>query len=167
MCDLVTGLMIAGTAIGAYGQVQAGNAAAAAANYQAQVATMNAGFAEKRAADALTRGKEEEERVRREGGQLMGQQTAQMAAAGLDLGFGSPLDVLIDTSTGIELDALRTRRNAALEAEDFDRQAWNYKADAGMSRAEGKNAKQAGRIGAVGTLLSGGAKAGQYRASIA
>lgn len=166
MCDPITAMMVAGSAIGAYGQIQAGNAASAAANYQAQVATMNAGFAEKRAQDALMRGQEEEERVRREGGQLQGQQTAQMAAAGVDLSFGSPLDVLIDTSMGIELDAMRTRRNAALEAEDFDRQAWNYRADAGMSRAEGKNAKTAGYIGAAGSILSGGAKAATYRASI-
>lgn len=166
MCDLVTGLMVASTAIGAAGQIQTGRAQNAAAQYQAQVATINAGFAEKRAADALARGREEEARVRREGAQLQGQQTAQMAAAGLDLGFGSPLDVLIDTATGIELDALRTRRNAALEAEDFDRQAWNYRADAGMSRAEGKNAQTAGYIGAAGSILSGGAQAAKYRASI-
>lgn len=158
--------MIAGTAIGAAGQIQAGNAQAAAAGYQAQVATMNAGFAEKRAADALARGQEEEDRVRREGEQVKGTQIAQMAAAGLDLGFGSPLDVLINTTVGIEMDALRTRRNAQLEAEDFDRQAWNYRADAGMRTAEGKNAKTASKIGAAGTILSGGAKAGQYRASI-
>jgi hypothetical protein len=126
----------------------------------------NAEFADRRALDALMRGQEEEQRVRAEGAQVKAKQTVGMAAAGLDLSFGSPLDVLVDTSVGIELDAMRTKRNAALEAEDFDRQGWSYRAQAGLDRSEASAARTGGMIGAVGTVLGGAAKVGQYRVSI-
>ena len=166
MCDLTTGLMIAASAAGAYGQIQASEAQAEAAQMSAQINQTNALFADRRARDALIRGQEEEQRVRQEAHQLEGRQTVGMAAAGLDLSFGSPLDVLVDTQIGMELDSMRARRNAALEAEDFDRQAWSYRAQSGLDRAEASSARTGGMIGAAGTLLSGGARAGQYRARI-
>lgn len=166
MCNVMA-LTLASAIVGGVGQMQAASAQAAAANYQAQVNLTNATLAENRARDALMRGAEEEQRVRQEGGQLQGRQVAQMAAAGLDLTFGSPLDILTDTAVGIEMDALRTRRNAAVEAEDYDRQAWGYRAQAGLDQAEARNARAAGRIGAVGSILSGANSYYRYRASIA
>lgn len=165
MCN--PALLIAGsTAMSVVGGIQASNAEAAASMYSAQVNEQNAKFAERRARDALLRGKEEEQRVREEGNQLKGQQIAGMAAAGLDLGFGSPLDVLVDTTTGIELDAARVRRNADLEYDDYMRQGWSYRANASMDRASAANAKTAGRIGAIGSVIGGGADYYKYRASI-
>jgi hypothetical protein len=152
--------------LGAVGSVYSANAEASAAKYSAQINERNAQFAERRARDALDRGREEEQRVREKGNQLKGQQVAQMAAAGLDLGFGSPLDILVDTTVGIELDSARTRRNAALEADDYDRQAWSYRAQASLDRATAKNARAAGRIGAAGSVLSGVTNASVYRAKI-
>lgn len=166
MCDLVSGLMMASAAVGAYGQIEAGNAQAQAAQMSAEINQRNALFAERRAMDAIMRGQEEEQRVRQEGHQLKGRQTVQMAAAGLDLSFGSPLDILVDTQIGMELDAMRTRRNAALEAEDFDRQAWSYRAQAGLDTMEASSARSGAMIGAVGTLVGGGANVARYRASI-
>jgi hypothetical protein len=160
-------LLVASTAVGAVGQVQAASANAAASNYSAAVNDQNARFAEKRARDALERGKEEENRVRQEGAQLKGNQIAGMAAAGLDLSFGSPMDILIDTTTGIELDAARVRRNADLEYDDNMRQGWSYKANAGMDRASAANAKSAGRLAVVGTVLGGVGDYQKYKASIA
>ncbi|XAI96405.1 hypothetical protein [Microcystis phage Mel-JY33] len=166
MCTV--GLLMAGSiATSVVGGIQASNAEAAASMYSAQVNEQNAKFAERRARDALMRGAEEEQRVRQEGAQLKGQQIAGMAAAGLDLGFGSPLDVLVDTATGIELDAARVRRNADLEYDDYMRQGWSYRANAGMDRASAANAKTAGRIGAIGTVLGGAGDYYKYRASIA
>lgn len=165
MCNPMALMVISGV-VGGVGQIAAANAAASAAKFSASINEQNATYAERRAMDALERGKEEERRVRQEGGQLKGKQVAQMAAAGLDLGFGSPLDVLVDTTVGIELDSARTRRNANLEADDFDRQAWSYRAQAGMDRASAKNSRTAGFIGAAGSVLGGVTNAVQYRASI-
>lgn len=166
MCN--PALLIAGsTAVSVIGGVQAANAQAASSMYSAQINDQNAKFAERRARDALERGKEEEQRVRQEGAQLKGNQIAGMAAAGLDLSFGSPLDVLVDTTTGIELDAARVRRNADLEHDDYMRQGWSYRANASMDRASAKNAKTAGTIGAVGTVLGGFNQYNMYKAQIA
>lgn len=165
MCGPVP-LMIASTALSVVGGIQQANAQASAARYSAQVNERNAILAERRARDALDRGVEAEREVRMRGGLLAGKQRAQMAAAGLDLGFGSPMDVLTDTLVGIELDSARARRNAQSEAEDFDRQAWSYRAQAGMDRAEARNARVGGTIGAVGSVLSGASNIYRYRAGI-
>jgi hypothetical protein len=160
-------LAIASTVVGAGSQIYTANANAAASNYSAGINDRNATYAERRARDALDRGAEEERRVRQEGAQAKGSQVAGMAAAGLDLGFGSPLDVLTDTTIGIELDSARVRRNANLEADDYDRQAWNYRAGASMDRASAKNARVGGIISSVGTVLTGASDYQKYKASIA
>lgn len=166
MCGITEALMMAGTAVSAVGQMQSARAAQQAANFQSQIEARNAEFATQRADDALLRGQEKEQQLRQDGGQQLGQQRARMGAAGLDLSHGSPLDVLIDTHMGIELDAARARRNAQLEADDFETQAWNHRAQAGMHRAEGRNARTAGMIGAAGTVLGGAGNVRQYRARV-
>lgn len=59
--------------------------------------------------------------------------------------------MLADTTAGIALDSARVRRNAQLEAEDADKQAWSYRAQAGLDKASASNARGAGMIGAAGT----------------
>lgn len=181
-------LTLLSSVVGAVGQYQAGKAQAEAIEaraaeqarlmeYQARVSDRNAEFADRRSRDAMLRGAEESERVRQEGAQFMGGQVAQMAASNLDLGFGSPMDVLVDTRTGIALDDARARRNAALEAEDFDMQGWNYRTQAGLdrenaagtlrqARIESRAARRAGVIGAVGSLIGGVSGAYRYAAGV-
>lgn len=165
MCDFVTMTLLSG-GVGAIGNIQAGKAQAQAAMYTAAVNEQNALFADRRAQDALLRGSEEESRVRQAGAAMSGRQTAQMAASGLDLGFGSPLDILTDTMTGTELDAARVRRNAALEAEDMDMQAWSYRSQAGLNRQEARSATTGALFGAAGSVLTAGASAAAYRARV-
>ena len=162
MCELTTALLIGSTLIGGYAQIQAGNAQAAASKYNAQVAEMNATLADRAAKDALERGAAEEQRKRMEIAAIQGRQQAAMAANGVDLTFGSPLDTLVDTATMGELDALTIRRNAAREAYDYETQGVNYRADATLSRMNASAAKTGGYLGAAGTILGGGATA--YRA---
>lgn len=124
---------------------------------------MNATISEKRARDALERGALEEQQKREQVAQVQGKQRAAMAANGLDLTFGSPLDTLVDTATLGELDALTIRKNSAREAYDYRVQAANGRADASLARANAQNTKTAGYVSAFGTVLSGGAKAfGDY-----
>lgn len=159
-------LLAASTAVGAIGNIQEGNAQARAYNYTAAVNEQNAVFAETRAMDAIARGAEEEQRIRREGGAVRGRQVAQMAASGVDVGFGSPLDILTDTAIGVKLDAARARRNAQREAEDMDTQAWNYRAQAGLDRQGARNARAGGVMGAIGTVLGGAGRLTRYRTSV-
>jgi hypothetical protein len=165
MCELTTALMIASTVMGGAAQIQAGNAQAAASRYNAQVAEMNAKMADRASRDAIERGASEEQRQRMQTAQLQGRQRAAMAANGVDLAFGSPLDALVDTAMMGELDALTIRRNANREAYDYQVQGVNYRADASLSRMNASAAKTGGYLGAIGTVLGGAGNVARYRAS--
>ena len=82
-----------------------------------------------------------------------------MAANGLDLTFGSPLDTLVDTATLGELDALTIRSNAYREERDIRQQGANYRGQAGVDRAAASSALTGGYLNAAGTLLGGGSRA--------
>lgn len=167
MCELMTMLTIGSTLMGGLGAIQQGQASAASARYNARVADMNARMADRAAKDALERGKLEEQKQRQKTAQLMGQQTAAMAANGVDIGFGSPLDLLVDTATLGELDALTIRSNAYREERDIRQQGANYRGQAGMYRAQASSASTGGFLGAMGTFLGGGSRAyGQYQQSL-
>lgn len=159
MCDLITALTIGSTALSAMGSIQQGQAAAASANYNAKVADMNAQISERRARDALERGKVEEQKKRTQAQQVLGQQRAAMAANGVDIGFGSPLDTLVDTATLGEVDALTIRSNSAREAYDYKVQAANGRADANLSRMNAKSASTGGYLNAASTILTGAGNA--------
>lgn len=165
MCvDPLTMMMVGSTIMGGMGQIQQGRANAAAANYNAQVSDMNAKLADRAAKDALERGKVEEQKQRAKTAQIIGQQTAGMAANGLDLSFGSPLDLLVDTATLGEIDALTIRSNTYREERDIRQQGANYRGQAGMYRSQAASASTGGFLGAVGTVLGGGAQAyGNHR----
>jgi len=155
MCDLSIIFTIGSTLMGAMGQIQQGKAAQQAANYNAQVARMNAELADRRAQDALERGREEEQKQRRQTAQLIGKQQVAMAANGLDLSFGSPLDLIVDTAVMGELDALTIRKNAYREEQDLRQQGNNFRSEAEMQRLAGKNAKRQSIFAAAGTVLGG------------
>lgn len=146
MCDPVSAsiAVLGGSAISAYGQAEAGD-------YNAALAEQNAKVAGIQAQDALTRGTAEESRYRGQVSKLMGRQRAAIGSSGIEAS-GSALDILADTARTGELDALTIRNNAA-------REAWGYRVQAVNSRAQGKIDKFSSRVGALGTLLTGGAQA--------
>jgi len=156
MCELMTALTIGSTLLGAAGAVQSGQAAAASGRYSAQVSEMNATLADRRAKDALERGAVAEQRKRQEVSAIVGKQTAAMAANGVDLTFGSPLDTLIDTATMGEIDALTIRTNANREAYDYRVQAASGRANATLQRSQADSAEMGGYLKAGGTILGGG-----------
>ncbi|SDL07157.1 hypothetical protein SAMN05428953_12649 [Mesorhizobium muleiense] len=164
MCDLSIALMVGSTLLGAAGTVQQAQATAAANKYNAQVQDMNATLSERRAKDAIERGAKEEQRKRQQVAGIAGQQRAAMAANGVDLSFGSPLDALVDTAVMGELDALTIRTNANREAYDHRVDAVNKRAGATMSRMSAASATTGGYLDALGTVLGGAGKAyGQYK----
>lgn len=167
MCDLTMALTIGSTLLGAAGAMQQAQATADANNYNAKVQDMNAKLADRRAKDAIERGAKEEQRKRNQVSQIKGQQQAAMAANGVDLTFGSPLDTLTDTAVMGELDALTIRTNANREAYDYKVDAVNKRSGATMSRMSASAAKTGGYLDALGTVLGGAGKAyGQYKSSL-
>lgn len=146
---------VAGTAVGVYGSIQQGNAAKASAEYQAAVDRNNQQVAEWQTKDALDRGKEAERQQRLKVQSALGSQRAAMAANGVDLSSGSPLDILGDTTMYGEMDALTIRSNAEREAYGYRVQSQNFASNAQLSQMRGSSAQTAGMIGAGSTLLTG------------
>ncbi|MDK2769919.1 MAG: hypothetical protein KYX69_19650 [Sphingomonas sp.] len=162
----MTILTIGATALGAVGQVQQAQATSAAAKYNAQIGEMNATLADRRAKDAVERGKVEEQRKRQEVAKIKGAQVAAMAANGVDTSFGSPLDTIVDTAVLGELDALTIRTNSYRESYEHSVDAVNKRAGAQLARSQAKSALTGGYLAAAGTVLTGAGKAyGQYQKS--
>lgn len=167
--SLLVGLAIASTVTSASAQIKSGNAAKRAGQKQreaseseAQLAEFNADVADVQAQDALERGADEESRFRSSVRSMIGSQRTAFAAGGIDVGFGSAVDVQADTAFLGEQDALQIRTNAA-------REAWGYKVEgvdlrrrADIARktgvyleAAGKEAQKASRYAAAGTIAGG------------
>jgi len=120
---LALGTSIAGTGMQAVGQMNAAEAAKAAAERNAQMATMMGH-------DAQDRGDLEQQRVGRQVSAVRGQQTANMAANGLDLSGGTPAAVLAQTDYyGLE-DQRTTVNNANREAAGYKNRANGYASEA-------------------------------------
>jgi hypothetical protein len=162
MCDPLT-LAVVGTVVTAGGAIYQGRAAQAAATYNARVAEMNAKIADRAAQDELERGAREEQRKRQEVAGIAARQRAGMAAAGLDITFGTPLEMLVDTAYAGEMDALTIRTNANRAAYNREVEAANLRAQGQMYEFEGRSARSGSMLSAVGTLAGGfGSAAGKF-----
>lgn len=158
MCDPVSiaiGATVAGTAVKAGSSIFGGLSAKKNAYANAAVAEQNAQYASAQAGDAIERGSEEAAVHYLRVGQLKGEQTAAMAANGIELGFGSPLEVVGSTAMLGEMDAATIRKNAKREAEGYRIQGFNYLNQAAGYRREGNAAAVSGYLNAAGSLLSG------------
>jgi hypothetical protein len=152
MCDPVTMTTLAVVAGGtqAYSQYSQGRAAEATGNY-------NARELENQATSIRNKGAEEENIKRRETAEFASKQRAMLGASGIDIDTGSAGDLQEDTQLLGEVDALRIRRNYAEKADTTDRQAV-------QTKAEGRAAKRAANLAAMGTVLTTAATAGMINA---
>lgn len=128
----------------------------ATALYRSQVSKNNAKLAEAQAKDAIDRGRLDERRHRRDVRMLQARQEVEFANRGLELGFGTPLEVFADTARAGELDALTIQRNAEREALGFRTQASNSEAQARLFQIESEASGPGGPfLGAATTALGG------------
>ncbi len=141
---VIAGIAIAGAAIGAIGAIRQGQAAQAAAEFNAKVAENNASSAKLQA-------KEEERRHRIVARKRIGATRAAIGASGISL-EGSPLDVLEENAANAELDALTIRHAGEVANIDFLNRAR-------VERFKGRQAKTNSFFNAGSTLLLGGASA--------
>ena len=154
MCDPVTmtTLAVVAGATQAYSQVQAGRTAEATGNY-------NAREMENQATSIRNKGTEEENIKRRETAEFLSKQRAMLGASGIDIGSGSAADLQQDTELLGEVDALRIRRNFTDQAETVERQSE-------LTRSEGRSAKRAANLSALGTVLTTAATVGMINAPV-
>lgn len=169
LTSLAIGLAVGGFGLQAYGQHKAGQAAEAAgkaeraaSESEANLADFNANVATMQAKDAIERGGEAESAFRAKVRGLIGTQRAGYGASGVDVGYGSAVDVQADTAKLGELDALTIRTNAQREAWGFQVQAADLRTRAEIARRTGVYQEQAGKmaatnadIAAAGTLVGG------------
>jgi glucan-binding YG repeat protein len=144
-----------GFGVQAYGQVQQGKANQARANYQAAVARNNQIIANRQAEDARRRGTLEANLQRQKSRQLVEQQRASIAGAGVLVDQDSALGTIVGTAGLGELDALTIQSNAEREALQFEAQGVNFQTEAQLRTFEGKQAVSSSYLKAGGTLLTG------------
>ena len=141
-----------------------GEAQQRAADSEAELSDYNASIAELQASDALARGREEENRFRERVEGTIGSARAGAAAQGIDVGFGSAVDVQKDARFLGELDALTIRTNAGreawgykVEAEDLRRRSTIQRKEGVEAAAAGRSRQTAARVSSVGGAVLGGA----------
>lgn len=142
MCEPTTIALIATAAAGtmsAVGQYQQGQVAK-------QVGRNNATMAEYAAQDAERRGEEEAQAIQRKASQLRGTQRSMMAARGLDLGVGTPAELIDQTDFFAEQDRATARSNAR-------RDAWSSRAQGQDMLMQGRYAARNANAQAFSTLL--------------
>jgi hypothetical protein len=137
--------------VGFGGTVAQGMGQRSQARYEADVASTNARLAQFRAEDAVRRGDVEASRSLAATRQVVGSQRAQMAAQGLDVASGTPLDLQQETAGTGAIDAQTIRNNAWREAFGYRVEALDQKTKAKMSRLSGRQALRS-------SILTGGAR---------
>jgi hypothetical protein len=146
-------------AVSAYGTLMQGQAASSAANAQAAAEEQNARIADEQARDSMRRGAYDELKLRRQMSILQGQQRSALAASGVEVDTGSPLELQEASRREGDQDAAVIRFNAEREAWGHQVQAVNSRNAASAASASGRNAMTGALIGAGTSLLS---TAGEY-----
>lgn len=143
MCDPGS-LALASAGMQAYSGMQAANASADAAEQNARLAREQANAVEDKKARDLTLINQQEQ-------QTKGTQRVAMAGSGVDSGYGSGLSILSDTAFLAQQDKNNLEMNAAYDKWGLNSQASQFDAQAGATRAAGKN----NAIGAVLSTVAG------------
>lgn len=164
MCDPVT-LAVAGTAVAVAGTATAGYMQYQQSKYQQKVAKANQANENARAADALDRGTQEQDRLARRYRALQGSQRAAMAANGIDVDFGSAGDVLQDTRDLYREDAKTLADNTLNEVKGIEISAANFGAQAKASGMAATGAAISTGLDIGSTILGGLGKVNKINAN--
>ena len=163
MCDFgIAGAIIAGitaattvtsTALGVVGAVSQANNAGAQYEYQEAVNRQNAKIASDNAAMERQKGLEDARWQRIKTMQAVGENKTSIASSGLDVNFGSNLDLIEDTSMMGELDALMIEANSERKAKSYDISANNYLNNANANSLSAFNANNRASMNLLNTGL--------------
>jgi hypothetical protein len=153
------GLTAAGTLVQGFSAMRQGN-------FESGVAKQNAALERQSAEDSLKTGQSERLNFWRKVGQLKGQQTASMAANGIDAGYGTAARVADDTQAGANEDAQNLYNNIDQRTRGFIINNWNDRMQAKASKAQGQSAFVGSIFQAGGSLLSGFQQQSAMRAKL-
>ena len=146
---------VASTGVAVYSTIQQQKAAEGQAEYQQAVAKNNKIISERMAEDARVRGEEEVRKARNRAKQLAGRQRTALAGAGVAVEQGSALDLIGDTISIGEVEALTIRSNAEREALGFIMQGQGFQQEAALFGLQAAGSRAALVPGIAGTLATG------------
>ena len=155
-------LIAASAAMSAVGAIQQGQAAAAQGRAQQQAQQYNAIVKQQNAALARQQAGAREEQQRRGARQVLGQQRAALAQAGIGMG-GSALDIEEQSAVRAELDALSIAYEGDLQASGLLAAAQQDIYMGEVAKARGDNERTASYVSAGASILSGAASYGAYK----
>jgi len=151
IAGLISGL---GAVFGAYSSIQQGKAQSAQYKSQQQADLYNAKVQEQNAATIRQQASAREETQRRQARQILGEQRASLAQAGIGL-EGSAADIYGQSAANAELDALNIRYEGELEAGGLLAQSKQSVFQSEVSGLNAKTAQRAGYTNAATGILSG------------
>lgn len=155
MCEPQT-IVLGGALISGYGAYKEQKAQKDSIEYQQAEAEINGGLQDQAARDAMQRGKQAAQDHMRQVGQFKAEQTAVLAASGMDISQGTPASLLDDTQYMGDLDLRRIQQNAKREAWGYRVEAGNMRSTANMlgATADNINPIMGGILGAAGSVAS-------------
>lgn len=142
------------TVMGFIGKIQAGQAAASADRYNAQIAANNATIARQRATLAGQEGEVNAAREEQKTKAKIGGILANQGASGVDVNSGSSVDTRASEAMVGAQDAINIRANAARTAYGYETEAMNATAQSNLDKSRAKSDAMAGYISAGSTVLS-------------
>ena len=150
---------LVGAAISAIGQISSANAQSNQLKYDANIAIQNSTLALQNASREREAADLEESLQRDKLRRTMGAANTARAKSGITM-TGSSLFVEEESMIQGELDALLIRHKGTLAENNYKSQSAIYRSQAGQLKAQAKNVKASGFLGAAGTLLTGAASSG-------
>jgi len=170
MCDPVTAMVVGAAAVQGFGAIQQGQAADKTGKYNAAVNMNNAAISEQNATYSSQAGEISAQNQGLKNRAELGATLANQGASGVSVNKGSSVDVRASQEAVGMLDTQTIRANAAREAYGYQTQTSNFKAQAALDKAAGKNAKKASYVAAAGTMLgtlATGAMGGAFGTQVA
>lgn len=149
-----------GTGISAIGSIEQGQATAAAARYQAQVASNNQIIAQQQAQSAAQAGEAAAETQSLKTREEVAAAAAGAAANGMEPNSGSASDTQKSMRLVGNVNALNAQQQGEMSAYGFNSQATGFGAQSALDTAEASSAATAGFIGGASSLLGGASTVG-------
>lgn len=159
---VMIGTMIASTAMTAYGQIQAGNNAEEMAALEKQRMEHEALQMDIKANEELAEGQSEAQEYRRKKELAISTATARGAASGFSATDGNTLDIIQGLEEQGEMQAGMAMYGGQSRAEGYKGAAAGRRFSGDMAIMGGERQKQASRINAGSTVLSGISKGTQF-----